>query len=234
MKDYLLQQREDEVVCFIDAYDVIMLRPLEELENMFTAFAKSTSAKIIVGCDKIQNRFIATYSSWRFGGCQAKKLNAGTYIGYVKYLLPMIQEMLDHDGDLQADDQKSLTKYCKRNSNIIHIDCDSVFFLTIANPLKSFMNSHMQFIDNKLYYNGITPFFAHGNANTDMSDILALLGYYIDPDLQQQISAYHRRATYKKLVWSFPDIVVACLLVLIGIAFLVLVVMQIKKRMCRK
>jgi hypothetical protein len=225
MQDYLANLPDSEIVCFIDGYDVIMLRSLIELENTFKLFISIIgNNKIIIGCDKISNFIQQDVSQHHFGKCQNKSINAGTYIGYVKNLKLMINSMLQMTGN---DDQIILTKYCNLDPDLFYIDCDSIFFCTILNPYKSFLNSTMEIIDNQLYVNGIQPFFAHGNGNTNINDLITQLGYQIYYDPTEFTYLNFR----KRLVGNiqYLNIIIPCILIIIIIIILIIVYLNTNK-----
>ena len=71
---------DHEVVCFIDAYDVILLKDFETLEETFKNHPHSKHA-IIVSIEQIKS-IRAKIGSLYFGKCQGHSINAGCYIGY--------------------------------------------------------------------------------------------------------------------------------------------------------
>ena len=194
MKEYLDTLASDEIVCFIDAYDVILLRPLEDLETLFVNFNKITGARIIVGCDLTINGNATLFGRFYFGACNNKYVNSGTYIGYATDLRDMMDFIMQETlGDTRADDQIMIRKYC-RATNTVHIDCDRIFFLTFAGY------KHMQFplkhpkvnivIDpdsHELFYNNIKPFFVHGVGKINMLNLVEALGYDISPEQRTSI-----------------------------------------------
>jgi hypothetical protein len=127
LKDYLKTLDSNEIVCIIDAYDVILLNTLDVLEEKF----RKTNANIIVareGCDHIWLMKEFFYNIF-FGKCNNVAINAGTYIGYVNALLEMIENIcnvLDCTNS-KLDDQIILTNYCKKNN--IYIDLSQEIFL---------------------------------------------------------------------------------------------------------
>ena len=194
MKEYLDTLAPDEIVCFIDAYDVLLLRPLEDLEALFVSFNKNTGARIVVGCDLTVNGNYTLYARFYYGACNNKYVNSGTYIGYASDLRDMmafiIQETL---GDTMADDQIMIRKYCSATNNV-HIDCDRIFFLTFAGykhmqfPLKhSKVNIVINPDSHELFYNNIKPFFVHGAGKINMINLVEALGYEISTEQRTSI-----------------------------------------------
>ena len=59
MIEYLKSVSENDIVCFIDGYDVICTRDLNELKESFIKIKNEKNCKIIVGHDKIKkNNFL--------------------------------------------------------------------------------------------------------------------------------------------------------------------------------
>jgi hypothetical protein len=193
MKDYLGTQASDEIVCFIDAYDVLLLRPLEDLEAFFVNFNKITGARIIVGCDQTATGNIGLISRLYFGACDNKYVNSGTYIGYAADLLDMMTFIFKEiSDDVQSDDQIMIRKYCSATKSV-HIDCDRIFFFTLVQgkfthfPLKhNEVNIVIDPVSHELRFNNIKPFLVHGAGNINMLNLVEALGY--DISLEQRVT----------------------------------------------
>ena len=63
-----------------------------------------------------------------FGKCNDKHINSGTYIGYSKDILDILQQINNEQMEDNKDDQKILIEYCQKNTNDIHIDSLSELF----------------------------------------------------------------------------------------------------------
>jgi len=125
MKDYLSTLERDEVVCFIDAYDVILLKPLDVLEQRFRA----TGADVAVSMMCQYSWWVQLITRFGFGLCRRKPINAGTYVGFAGTLLDMMVNMCDVNdcSDTELDDQILLTRYCEAHADI-YIDVRSDMF----------------------------------------------------------------------------------------------------------
>ena len=55
MIEYLETLKDDDIVCFIDGYDVLCTRNLNELKSVFLKLHKEKKCKIIVGYDNIKH-----------------------------------------------------------------------------------------------------------------------------------------------------------------------------------
>lgn len=220
MRDYLRKLPDDEVVCFVDAYDVILVRPLEELEREFRRFAKRTGATVVVGCEKPQWAFLRWAQHAIFGTCGGKPVNSGTYIGRCKDVHAMIQDMLHLSQALDEDDQVIMTRFCTTHPRM-HVDCDSRFFLTLCSPLQSALHSctDIRIRNGMFMFRDRAPFLVHGNGQTNLNDLIIALGYNMSPEEQDRINAYLWRTTIKKVglycsyfKWQALCVCLACVL----------------------
>lgn len=175
MKQYVSTLEDHEIVCFVDSFDVIALRPLEELQEMFIDYSTLTGHRVIVGCDKSPSRIVTEVNKQQFGTCHGISLNSGTYIGYAKNIKHLLQAIYSTP---EKDDQVALTHYVATHPHAVHIDTGSLFFITLNNPTGDFLcDDRFAIKRNQLYYRGLRPFFAHGNGNTNMNRLIQKLGY---------------------------------------------------------
>lgn len=219
MKEYLIDVSDDDIVCVIDSFDVLLLRPIDELESFFRAYSELTGVRIIVGFDLKPSSIVSTINHLQFGTCHGVSLNAGTYIGFAKEIKHMIKEIYS---DPSLDDQLLLTEYVQKYPHKVHIDTSSLFFLTINNPTGEFMyDSHIKVEDDMLYYRGIRPFFAHGNGNTDMTRLIKELGYKISDKVVDSILRKSKNAQFKKVVdYYYPQLIILGILLLLMFWFI--------------
>jgi hypothetical protein len=221
MQQYLSNLPDSEIVCFIDGYDVIMLRSLEDLETEFKIFLTiidpTNIGKIIIGCENSKYRILHLLGDLVFKTCHGKAINSGTYIGYVKNLKLMLNSFNVNPGD---DDQILVTNYCRYNPDLFYIDCDMIFFCVVFNPYNSFLNNNMQIVSQILYYRQYQPFFAHGNGMTNMDDLVEGLGYTVPLHNFEKISGFLK---YKKYIfYIIPEILpLMLILIMIVICFLI-------------
>lgn len=173
MIEYLNTLHKNDVVCFVDGYDVICTRNLNELEAEFIALKEKTSCKMIVGYENLF--YFNKLGNLYFGKCKNKSLNAGTYIGYAEDILDIIQKIYNLNPKNDADDQILMTKYCNLN-NDLYIDIDNKLFLTISSSLND-LNKYITYKDNKLTYKGNYPFFIHAPGYGILDTIIEKLGY---------------------------------------------------------
>lgn len=173
MNDYLLSLDDNDIVCFIDAYDVILLRPLIELELLF----KNTGKQIAIARDTI-------LTAYYFGTCKGMTINSGTYIGYVRTLKQIMQNICNEYNckDNLLDDQVILTKYC--NNNDVYIDSNYSMFIIFA------LFNRFNIIDKNIVYNGHFPCILHGAGNVNLDTILKQLGYTVSKPTERNYLHY--------------------------------------------
>ena len=161
MITYLKQLPQDDIVCFVDGYDVLCVRNLDELKHDFIAATKKHKCKIIVAQDKHTNYFFDFIHPFIFGTCKDLYLNSGTYIGYVRDLLDIITTIYKKNPDKSKDDQKLLTEYCKKNEHQFYIDEKNEYFFTQVTFLSE-IDDYIT-VKNKdvVIVNNMMPFFIH-------------------------------------------------------------------------
>jgi hypothetical protein len=134
LAEYLASLKDDDIVCFLDAYDIIPTKNITNLENQFIDFSKKNpEIKFIIGYDKIENIVGEFISQQIFDSIDGDRINGGQYIGYVKNLKEIMKYMLANM--TCSDDQVEFTKYVKLNRKHCHIDKEKEFFYVFTNPL---------------------------------------------------------------------------------------------------
>lgn len=216
MKEYVKNLHDDEIVCFIDAYDVLLLRSLEDLEDAFRKICSLTNKKIVVGCEQAISNLTSFNANVIFGRCQNRPLNAGTYIGYAKDLKTMINDLLIMSDNPKKDDQMLMTNYCNRKNHIFYIDCDSLLFLTIVNPFNLFMKD-ISYHNKSLIYKDNRPYIVHFPGNGDMNDIIVNLGYYMTKEENDALNQQNKSSQFQKTFHFFPVYVPITLIMIIVI-----------------
>jgi len=178
MINYLKSLPPNDIVCFVDGYDVICCRNLDELKNSFLEIIKKTKKKLIVGHDK-RSFFMNIISSLYFGKCKDISINSGTYIGYVSNVLRIVQNIYKLNPNNNTSDQLLMTEYCNQ-TNEIYCDTESELFLTLLYPLEELDKYVNIDINKNLSYKSKQPFFIHAPGNGYLDNIINKLGYSIE------------------------------------------------------
>ena len=205
---------ENEVICFIDAYDVLLLRPIDEMEILFRVFAEKTGTNIVIGHEKHISIFIHILGKIIFGDCDGLAINAGTFIGFKSAISDMIKTVKSYNDSLDSDDQILITKYATKNIRKIHIDTECNFFLTIANQLSNFDIESVVIKNKTVSYKGLKPFFAHGCGNTNMNSFIEKLGYKMTLYEKNKKDEWNYDSSIKKIIYYCKNYSVYLVLIL--------------------
>ena len=169
---YLDTIPNDDIVCFIDSWDVMPTKNIVHLEEQFIEFSNNNpNVKMVVGYDnkdyfpfhkqikKIKNRG---------GNTKQERLNAGQFIGYVKNVKPIVQHILNKNSNLSAEENKKysdsteLTKYSTLFPEELFSDNTNLFFKVVTTPL----------IQVKIKETNYTYSFVHANGNGRLEDLI--------------------------------------------------------------
>jgi len=197
--EQLKKLNDYDIVCFVDGYDVICTRNLENLKNDFIKIRNREECKIIVGHhkiikDKFMKKLNELYVSLYFGKCNNLLLNSGTYIGYVKDINSILKNIYELKKSNIEDDQILLTEYCNKNKNDIYIDIYNELFLTLSNGYIE-LDKYIKFLNNKITYNNNTPYFLHACGEGYLDNVIILLGY----DMKSKVKDEIKKKVYKKI-----------------------------------
>lgn len=175
----------DDLVCFVDGYDVVCVRDLNDLKDEFLKIQKETNCKIVVAHDKVVPYNI--FTKWFFGTCKNLTINSGCYIGQSKDLKKILNKIKKlREKYNETDDQILLTKYCNSKPNNVYIDTECRLFFSYENPLLSVSSRYLDLNQKHIYYKQNRPFFIHGPGFTHLDDILNKEGYTIDKTIRRQ------------------------------------------------
>ena len=204
MYEKLEELDENDIVCFVDGFDVICIRNLNKLINVFLKIKEREGCTIVAGYDNIKNNlFRSIIASLYFTKkLNSKVINSGTYIGYVKDIKKFLSFVLSQDDDETSDDQILMNTYSKLHPNEIYIDINTEIFLTIIIPLQS-IKKFIKIKDNIVYSNNNKPFFIHAAASGYMNEILEDLGYKVDKQIEIDLKNNH----IKKILNQIKDII---------------------------
>jgi len=217
----------EQIVCFVDAFDVILLGGIDEIIEKF----KATGKEIIYAHENFchskeslicKNALSSIFGDYKTCLSNGKGLpNSGTYIGYarmMKDLLPKLLEISRRDNI--SDDQVVLAKYfCQNDDKRIGVDTEfSLFYCAVPENLDSAMvkslfkiNFHDELpLTTKYYYwdntrsrlvirdSGNSPCILHLNGNLNGNAFVRMLSL---PQYIPRKSAYPQ--DYKMIMKSW-------------------------------
>ena len=137
--NFLKSIDKNDIVCFVDGYDVICIRNLKDLPSVFFEIKNKYNCKIIVGEDprydeeSFVNSIIGKFTDFYYSRCNNNPLNAGTYIGLAGDLIEVLTNILKLNNSPDADDQVLITKYCSNNPDFFYVDKNNSIFLVMFN-----------------------------------------------------------------------------------------------------
>lgn len=197
MIEFLNTCDDEDVICFVDAYDVLMLKNANLLREAFVDTVENTNYKIIVANESIEEfdqlSKVLNDEMWRiiFKSENTEiQINSGTYMGYAKDLKEIILEMISYN---ERDDQTALNMYFNKNREFVFVDREKTFFhvsMAIEDTFQPLYNS----------------FFIHRHACKSMVNLIKGQGYEITKE--EEISLVRETVNYfsKKVLHYFNEL----------------------------
>jgi hypothetical protein len=176
---------DNDIICFIDAYDVLPTKKISNLENNFKKFREmNTNVKMVIGYDLVENVLIEKMEEKWFGSFNNNRLNAGSYIGYSKDINHILTYIVTNNPNMDLD-QTELTKYANEFQNDIYIDTEKLFFNIVTKPLEYIQTNNYNYDYGFIHANGngfLNDFlYDHHNIKIDPIENLSIhIGNYYD------------------------------------------------------
>jgi len=186
MREYLKGLDQNEVVCFVDGFDVLILEDPKTIEEKFLKNIKGDKNKILISREEysdkpIENTFLLFLQSLVYTKCKNEYINSGTYMGVVSTLVDLFQNMC---GEFKCisdyDDQRMIQEYCKKHTSKFVIDTNCDVFLVINSTVSAIKPGeyHIKINNGKLSYKDNTyPSIIHANGYTNIDYLISELGY---------------------------------------------------------
>jgi hypothetical protein len=222
--DYLHDLPPDEVVCFIDAYDVIMLCDSEILEAKFKKIHEDTQCKIVIAKEIHNTILIQMLSFWTFGSCKSQYINAGTYIGYTKDIIDVLSSAMSINNNSAADDQQILNDVCHTFPHNVIIDENNQLFLTFVTQYSDVPLDKIKYELQKH-----RPCIFHAPNNGYMVNLLKYLGYSVSLEDEQMLLQDTRQGYYNRIIYfgKLPQNILALFFIILVCIW---VIWKIRKR----
>jgi hypothetical protein len=204
MIDYLKTIKSNDIVCFVDGYDVICTRNLLELKEEFINFTNlNPQYNIIISMYTPSNIIEKYFVNLQFGLINNECLVAGLYIGYVKNLYEMLNNIYLINSDPGADDQQLMVKYYKSSPKNIYLDTQSYFFCNRFKPLheidKNIIINKNKNDNYNVIYNKQKPFFLHSLGSGYLDNVIIKLDY--NYNYNDKIKYKVRKQYFKKVLY---------------------------------
>jgi hypothetical protein len=232
MKDYLETLDNQDIVVFLDAYDIIATQNASTIQARFLEF----QSPMLFSTEQIQRKDFLTHyvRDGVFGKCPDADICGGAYMGYVYALKKMYHYICQtYDCGSQEfsrmDDQKILTSLCNDpyfTEPQIAYDHSSSIFYTIPLPISTWdlffsnkfhIDDDQHYIQNHQLYlkkNNQSPCFIHGMANKNIDNLIDL---YRLPPRTSVSSAYHIKKNL--YYWGIFKYELFCLILVFFLVF---------------
>ena len=217
IRDFLEFKDNEDIIVFIDAFDVIALNNMETILERFILINKP----IIVSQDFSHVNSFSKYTiSKVFPKCKNTFINSGGYIGKVWALKKMFDKIckINDCNKFNNDDQRMMISLCNDPffDKYMTIDFDQLIFLTVMtnNWFSSKTDLKIDNLNLVVGDKGIEPCFVHGPGNADLSKIIQIYNYnFKDINKQNSINGiFHRIPLY--IHFFYDDIYIIILLIL--------------------
>ena len=174
MIEFLRLVNPEDVICFVDGYDVVCTRDLIDFIPVFMSIRDREKCKIVISEDG--GYLPKVISKLYFGMCAGKLINAGAYAGLAGDILGILLEARDLY-PMEKDDQILLTKYCDMHPTKFFVDNKKELFHSHIHPL-----SEASVVGN--------PFFVHAAGCGYLNNILTDMGYEVNPEIKVELRRY--------------------------------------------
>ncbi len=190
MKEYLRGVADNELVCFIDGFDVIVLQSPDKIEAAYFSQVNGNTNKVLVSKEQYSNNgspniLLNLLGNLIFTKCHGEYINSGTYMGTASRLLYVLEDLCkEFTCAAKTNDQLLLSDYCAKHYDLFVIDNNCEVFLVISSTLTSIQAGQYDITIRNgelMYKKEIYPGFFHGNGFTNFDYIIKELGY--DPSL---------------------------------------------------
>ena len=232
--NFLDSINNEDIVCFIDGFDVICCKNLNNLSSVFNNLKKKYNCKIIVSEHKFVNNFKNYCAIFKntlyFSKCKNRLINAGTYIGNVKDIKKILFDIYNLSPYDNSDDQKLLTIYCKNNEKDVYIDSNNEIFLVLEDSYEE-IDKSLLFYKDHVIYNNNSPFFIHGAGETLLDNIIIKLNYNYDYNNKVRdniIKNYYNKTFFRIKNLDFNIIVFTFIFIFIFIFIIIIIIFNKK------
>jgi hypothetical protein len=152
--EYVKTKNPDDIIVCVDAFDTAILRDPREAEQLF----KDMNCGFLVSYDILNSDFMLEHFKLKFGTCKDNiTANMGLWMGYVKYIIPILEDILKIPC---GDDQINFNSLCSKYRDVIKIDMEKKIFANLEDTnsiFKGFPGTGKRHI--KTYINDILPHF---------------------------------------------------------------------------
>jgi hypothetical protein len=207
--NYIDALPDTDVVCYFDAYDVIVARNKREIEEKYMQISTSTERGFIVSRDIDNDNIVQTLVNFfLFPKCFETRMNMGTFVARVQDLKVVLGALCSEFAGCttNANDQEEFVRLCRKNKEFfqkyIAVDVTKEIFMVFGGGgVKSVDVQKFAEQDKKS-----GPCIVHCPGICDMFPLIEHLGYSVDPHEKSRIlieigqARFQRRRTVYMVV----------------------------------
>ena len=124
MIDYLKTVKPNEIILFIDAYDVIFIKDSKSIEEKFLEIKKREKFKILFGVDTEPSNYIHLYFYNKIFNYKKNpnRINSGVYMGYAEDIYNILNDLHKNNTTNEKDDQILIINDAIKNPQKYYFD----------------------------------------------------------------------------------------------------------------
>lgn len=161
----------DDIICFVDGFDCVVLSSKEELLQKYKTFNKSLVFSKGVNLTNIIEKYAMDKI---FDNCKNIRLNSGMYIGTALAIIDLWKNIKSNNDD----DQECATNYCKKNKNV-GIDVENKLFYNISSN-----DQNLPILNKRIIINNEIPCIISGPGAQNINHTLEKIGYTNLPEIK--------------------------------------------------
>lgn len=212
--EYIASLPDDDIVCYFDAYDVIVAQHKNEILSRFESLTRASGKGFVVSTEFVKyptplHRFIAKQY---YPKCLNENMNLGTFMGYVrelKHIFGLIGERTDQFRT-PANDQREFLRLCNKQTDLFatHVlpDRESRIFYVWTNCAFFAKNREYDLNQYIAQHKRTQPCIIHCPNRTIMTPLVRYLGYTIRDEEAEELKAQLNAAinrTNKSLILQY-------------------------------
>lgn len=157
--EFLKTVHKNDIVLFVDAYDVLILADEKTILKKF--YAKNTP--VIVSAETFCYPLLLRDEEFPPSPTPFRFINTGSIMGYVRDLKQILRDMKPLIPNI--DDQGQVAEFFLKNKHRFFLDYHADLFLTLHNVSKDSLKVNKKARKVKCLLTGSTPLLVHGNGN---------------------------------------------------------------------
>jgi hypothetical protein len=226
INDYINNLKDNDIILFIDAFDVIILKDIEEIKKRFI---NNFTKPIVISHESTDSYINKILYKISFNTNSDIYCNAGTYIGYVYALkefynlIKIKYKNLSIEEFNKLDDQYIFNNIYNNNKDFVNkyieYDINNIIFLVKSDIFRNFLYSilNIEYKNNIKKIININACILHGPCNLNMDDIII---YYKLPLVKKRNKYFYNTLLYfSKHIFNRYALIIYIIIIIIIIIY---------------